>query len=242
MRRYVTRLFQGSHSIWLSAFTFSLLAIAVSIAIAIGLGALFRLDAATTARWYSAIFISLSLCMGGFVAYKKLEIFRDFEPHLTVSHRISHRPMGAGYRVLTVTADLSNDSKVSTSIQSGYFRIYWLAPYSSPDIESMMDNAIITQTDNGSQPVIGDLNLVHISHLDTSKERDIIIEPGETHSETYNFPLRDDVLESVFIETYFENPNWTPEGSSARFWGTRSPYDFEDTDVTSSDPAIADSL
>lgn len=74
--------------------------------------------------------------------------------------------------------------------------------------------------------MIGDLNLGVISYLDLPRERDIIIEPGETHSETYNFPLRDDVLESVFIETYFENPNWREEGRSARFWGARSPYDF----------------
>ena len=167
--------------------------------------------------------------MGGFVAYRKLEIFRDFEPHLTVSHRMSHRPMGAGYRVLTITADLRNDSKVSTSIQSGYFRICWLAPHSPENIESIMDNSRINQNSDDDSLVIGDLILGTISYLDISTEEDIIIEPGETHSETYNFPLRDDVLESVFIETYFANPKWTSEGSSARFWGARSPYDFKDT-------------
>ncbi len=228
LRIFGVKLFQGSHSIWLSAFVFSLLVIAISISIAFGLGTLFRLDAATTARWYSAVFISFSLCMGGFVAYRKLEIFRDFEPNITVSHRITHRPMGPGYRVLTVTADLRNDSKVSTSIQSGYFRIYWLAPYSAKNIDSIIDQARITQHDDDSLLVIGNLDLISIIDLDISKERDIIIEPGETHSETYNFPLRDDVLESVFIETYFENPNWGSQGSSARFWGTRSAYDFKD--------------
>ena len=226
---FVTRLFRGSHTIWLLAFAFSLSVIAVSIFIAFLLGTLFRLDAATTARWYGPVFVSLSICVGGFVAYRKLETFRDFQPHLTVSHRISHRSMGPGYRVLTVTADMRNDSKVSTSIQSGYFRICWLAPHSPENIESIIDNSRIYQSGDDASLMIGDLNLGVISYLNLPRERDIIIEPGETHSETYNFPLRDDVLESVFIETYFENPNWKSEGSSARFWGARSPYDFKYT-------------
>ena len=167
--------------------------------------------------------------MGGFVAYKKLGIFRDFEPNITVSHSVSHRPMGPGYRVLTVTADLRNDSKVSTSIQSGYFKLYWLAPYSAADIESIIDNATVVYNEEASLKTIGDLSLGSICQLNISKDLGIIIEPGEVHSETYNFPLRDDVLESVFIETFFENPNWRAEGTSARFWGTRSPYDFNDS-------------
>ena len=212
----------------MSAVAFSLLVIVISIAAAFVLGSLFVLDSTTTARWYSAVFISFGLCMGGFVAYKKFEIFRDFEPNITVSHSVSHRPMGPGYRVLTVTADLRNDSKVSTSIQNGYYKIYWLAPYSTADIESIVDNARVVQHGYDSLMTISDLSLGSICHLDISKERGIIIEPGEIHSETYNFPLRDDVLESVFIETYFENPNWGSQGSSARFWGTRSAYDFKD--------------
>ena len=225
----VAKLFRRSHTIWLVAFAFSLSVVAVSIFIAFVLGTLFRLDAATTARWYGPVFVSLSLCVGGFVAYRKLETFRDFEPHLTVSHRLSHRPMGPGYRALTVTADLRNDSKVSTSIQSGYFRICWLAPHSTENIETIIDNSRNDQNDNDVSTMIGDLNLGVISYLDLPRERYIIIEPGEIHSETYNFPLRDDVLESVFIETYFENPSWSSEGSSAKFWGARSPYDFKDT-------------
>lgn len=229
LSRYIAKIFQGSHSIWLSAFVFGLSVIAVSILIAFVLGTLFRLDAATTARWYGPVFVSLSLCVGGFVAYRKLETFRDFEPHLTISHRVSHRSMGPGYRVLTVTADLRNDSKVSTSIQSGYFRICWLAPHSPENIESILNNSRANQNQDSDSMMIGDLDLGSISYLDVSREPDIIIEPGETHSETYNFPLRDDVLESVFIETFFENPNWRAECTSARFWGTRSPYDFNDS-------------
>ena len=235
-----TRLLKGSYPIWIFGVIGSSLVIVPTLVVFFGIGILFSFDMATAARWYSAIFVSFGLCMGGIVAYKKLEIFRDFEPNITVSHRVSHRPMGAGYRVLTVTTDLRNYSKVSTLIQSGYFKIYWLAPYSTAAIESITEDARIVQKDSDTLMTIGDLSLGSICQLDISKDLGIIIEPGEIHSETYNFPLRDDVLESVFIETFFENPQWVPESSSARFWGTRSAYDFKDTDVTLSEQANSD--
>ena len=54
--------------------------------------------------------------LAGLFAYRRLNVFRTFYPHLTISHEISHRFVGNSYAHISVTAILQNGSKC----QSGY--------------------------------------------------------------------------------------------------------------------------
>ena len=46
----------------------------------------------------------VAIIVGGVVAFLKLQVFRDFEPHLTISNSISHRLLGTKYVHVAVTA------------------------------------------------------------------------------------------------------------------------------------------
>ena len=47
-----------------------------------------------------------AIVTGGIFAYYKLQLFRDFKPHLTISHNISHRILSDSYMHIDVTATL----------------------------------------------------------------------------------------------------------------------------------------
>ena len=54
----------------------------------------------------------VAIGLAGLFAYQKLNVFRTFYPHLTISHEISHRFVGDSYVHLSVTAILQNNSNV----------------------------------------------------------------------------------------------------------------------------------
>ena len=52
-----------------------------------------------SARLFQAVGAVTVIVVGAVVAYQRLQIFRTFQPHLTITHEISHRPVGrASYR------------------------------------------------------------------------------------------------------------------------------------------------
>ena len=65
-------------------------------------------DAAKTVQ---ALGTLAAILAGGVFALYKLQVFRDFQPHLTITHEISHRPIGDSYVHLDVTVTLRNSSK-----------------------------------------------------------------------------------------------------------------------------------
>ncbi len=79
----------------------------------------------------------VAILAGGVVAFIKLQVFRDFEPHLTISNSISHRLVGTKYVHIAVTATLHNSSKVKVEIRSGFFRLQQLAPVSDEEVERL---------------------------------------------------------------------------------------------------------
>ena len=72
---------------------------------------------------------------GGIFAYRKLQLFRDFEPHLTVTQSVSGRPVGTQYAHIAVTATLYNSSKVKVEVRESLFRIHQIQPLSDEDVE-----------------------------------------------------------------------------------------------------------
>ena len=92
-----------------------------------------------SARSIHAIGILVAICIGGVFAYKRLQVFRTFEPHLTISHRVSHRYTGDSYVHIDVTATLYNSSKVQVELREGFSLLQLVAPASDEHIEAIYE-------------------------------------------------------------------------------------------------------
>ena len=53
-----------------------------------------------------------AIVLGGVFAFYKLEVFRDFQPHLTIAQEVTHRRVGKQYIHISIDARLTNSSKV----------------------------------------------------------------------------------------------------------------------------------
>ena len=81
-----------------------------------------------SARLFQAVGAVAVIFVGGALAYQRLQIFRTFEPHLSISQEISHRFVGEDYLHLVVTADLHNNSKVKVELREAFFSLLVVAP------------------------------------------------------------------------------------------------------------------
>ena len=95
-------------------------------------------DAATAVQ---AIGILVAICVGGVFAYQRLQIFRTFEPHLTITHKVSHRHIGDSYTHIAVTATLRNSSKVQVELRDGFFRLQKITPLPDEEVEALYAQA-----------------------------------------------------------------------------------------------------
>ena len=175
-----------------------------------------------SARSIHAIGILVAICVGGVFAYQRLQIFRTFEPHLTISHNICHRYIGDSYAHIDVTATLRNSSKVQVEIREGFALLQLVAPVSDENIEAMYAERL----NDGSSQQLQWTTLDEI-HREWTSGR-LIVEPGESHPETYEFVILNNV-ESVIIYTYFYNPRFSSDSNnSAEGWVATTVYDIVD--------------
>ncbi len=56
---------------------------------------------------------AFAILAGGFFVAYKLEVFRDFAPHLTITHAITHRAVGDSYVHISMSVTLHNSSRVT---------------------------------------------------------------------------------------------------------------------------------
>lgn len=144
-------------------------------------------------------------------------MFRDFEPHLTISHSITHCPISDSYLHIAVTAHLENSSKVHVEIRKGLFRLQHIAPASDAGVEALYADVFRDREDKHLQwPTLDEAEL-------TWNSGDLTVEPGESHPETYEFIVSKDV-ESVFVYTYFHNSRHH-RSSQAPGWARGTAYD-----------------
>ncbi len=164
-------------------------------------------------------FTVVAIVVGGVLAFYKLQIFRDFEPHLTISNSISHRLLGTKYVHVAVTATLHNSSKVKVEIRSGFFRLQQLAPASDEEVERLYAQVFTNAEEEYLQwPILDQVRR-------SWNVGELIVEPGESHSETFEFVVATEI-ESVIIYTYFYNPQHSPEPRSTEGWYTTAIYDI----------------
>ena len=159
---------------------------------------------------------------GGIFAYRKLRVFRDFEPHLTVTHEVTHRRIGTQYTHIAVTATLKNSSNVRVEIREGYFQLSQIAPIDDDSIVALYRQTF--DNDGGD-----DIQYIQWPLLDNltraSDANPLVIEPGEAHLETGEFIVSSEV-ETVLIFSYFYNSQFVEGSKSAQGWTATTAYDI----------------
>ncbi len=162
---------------------------------------------------------TLAIVVGGFLAYRRLQIFRTFEPHLTITNKVSHRPVGESYVHVAVTATLHNSSKVKMEFREAVILIQKIAPVTDDVVE-------VLYAEYAEAFEKGEFKNIQWKTLDkiplTWEKNVVIVEPGEMHQETCEFIVPRDV-ESAIIYSYFYNSRvpQVPQG-----WGATTVYDI----------------
>ena len=82
-----------------------------------------------------------AIVIGGVFAWRKLWWLRTFQPHITITHSVSHRPVGTQYIHLAVVATLYNSSRVKVEIQEGVFQLAQVSPIEDDQLLSMYRSA-----------------------------------------------------------------------------------------------------
>ena len=77
----------------------------------------------------------------GVFAWRNLWWLRTFQPHITITHSVSHRPVGTQYIHLAVVATLYNSSRVKVEIQEGVFQLAQVSPIEDDQLLSMYRSA-----------------------------------------------------------------------------------------------------
>ena len=161
----------------------------------------------------------LAIVVGGVFALVKLQVFRTFEPHLTVTHEIHHRAISPGYAHIDVTARLHNSSRVKVELREADIRLQLVAPITDVVAEGLYDDALADNSDNYAQwPMLSEMK----RNWDGG---DLIIEPGAIHRESFDFVVSSDIA-SVRVYTYFYNPAFEEGKRVAEGWRSTTVYDI----------------
>ena len=156
---------------------------------------------------------------GGIFAYRKLQLFRDFEPHLTITQSVTHRPVGRQYVHIGVIVTLHNSSKVKVEIRDFFFRMHQISPLSNEDIENLYINAFRSEDHSDIDwPVMENV-------AKELRRNELVIEPGEYHHEPFEFIVSERV-ETVLIYSYFYNRKYSQNSQSAQGWAATTFYDI----------------
>ena len=149
-------------------------------------------------RIAQAVATIIALALGGIFAWRRGFIFRHQQPHVTISHDVTHRPIGYGYLHIEVTATLHNTSRVKVEFRDGLFTVEQLAPVDGDMAERLFDDVIDKDFyESPKWDVLGE------RRLQWGKD-ELIVEPGEMATTTFEHILSN-AIESVLVTTYFYN-------------------------------------
>ena len=152
-------------------------------------------DGSTIAQ---AVATVVAIGVGGLFAWRNAQIFRARAPHVTISHEVSHRFVGTEYVHIAVTAILHNRSRVNIEFRDGLFIIQQIAPSLDEDVEELYASVFLDHEHEDLQwPTLEQARR-------TWDEDELIVEPRESETETFEFIVSTDV-ESIVITSYFYN-------------------------------------
>ena len=166
-----------------------------------------------------SIITILAILVGGVFAILKFQLFRDFEPHLSISQVVSHRFVGSKYVHIAVTSLLSNNSRVRLELNSGFVRVQKIAPTTDADVVDLYAQVFLQNEQEDLQwPTLDEFQR-------TSTRERLMIEPGESHQETCEFIISVDV-QSILVHTYFYNSRYSLGSRSAEGWAATTFHDM----------------
>ena len=199
--------------------TVSLVAALIALAVALGcwVSDLDRLLSLTGA--VQSIVTILAIVVGGFWAYRKVQVFRDFEPHLTIVQKVSHRDLSPQYVHVFVNATLYNGSKVKIEVREANFWLQRMGPLTDDEAADLYAQVFIDGTENVIQwPIYDEVKR-------TWNEGELVIEPGESHHESYEF-IVSKAIGSILAYAYFKNLGHKLHARNAPGWSVTTAYDI----------------
>ena len=171
-----------------------------------------------------ALAAATAIGLGGVFALFKLQVFRDLTPHLTISHEVIHSPISPSYTLINVTVELRNSSKVHVELREAIFRLQKVAPLSD-EVAARLYGATYEDGERATE------RWPELSEVERRwAEGELIVEPGESHREAYDFLVSTDVS-AARVYTFFHNPSFQEGGGLARGWGATTVYDMRDYDT-----------
>ena len=216
MKRFLPHTQRGRAA--LAALAVALTVSALFLGLAVWSDAAHLKDAAAVVQ---ALTTAAAIGIGGALAWFKLQIFRDFTPHLTISHEVGHRVISPSYALIDVTVVLHNGSKVHVELRDAIFRLQKVAPLSDEDVVELYDE--VYANGEPARARWPKLNEVERSW----GEGELMVEPGESHRESCDFIVSTDVA-AARVYTFFHNPSFQEGGGMARGWGATTVYDARD--------------
>ena len=167
---------------------------------------------------------AVAILVGAYYAQARLRVFRTFSPHLTIDQDVKHRPVSDEHIHIGVTVTLRNTSRVHVGLREAHALIAGLSRISPEETAYLYS----TRTAGSGPPRI---KWPEIERQEPEwDEGELVIEPGEAHSELFEFIIERNVYESVFLYTYFNNPQHKGGGGSARGWAAATVYDIMDAE------------
>ena len=156
-----------------------------------------------------------AVILAGIYAIAKWELFRDFEPHLNVSHVVRHRNIGESYVHLDVTATLHNSSKVQVGLRRGFLVLQSISPSTDEGIEKVYAEAFAGEyVEDFGWPVLEE-------EVREWGRGELAIEPGEVHKEVEFIISRE--VHTVQVYTFYYNQQSSDEATG---WSMATVYDI----------------
>ena len=175
-----------------------------------------------------AVATIIAIGLGGVFAWRRGFLFRHGQPHITIDHQITHRPVSPEYIHIEVTATLRNTSLVKVEIRDGLFIVQQLAPASGDYVSDLYRRAFVDRNPRYYQP----LEWAYLEEIPRVWNPDeLIIEPGSSAAVTFEYVVAGEI-QSALITTHFYNTKVLgkiPAGtdprhaeSRRRWWGWRA--------------------
>ena len=166
-----------------------------------------------------AVFTIFAIVVAGLFAIFKLQLFRDFEPHLTISQEVSHRFSSSSYIHIAVTSTLHNSSKVKVKVLKGLCRVQQILPVTDEEFIRLSDQAF-----KGSTYEFFQWYTLQEAKR-TWEKYPVVVEPGESHQETYEFMIGSEVR-SILAYTYIYNSRRRQGSQDVVGWHGTTVYDI----------------
>ena len=99
-----------------------------------------------SARIFQVIVTAVAIFIAAVFALFKLQIFRVFAPHLTISQGVSYRPIGESYIHIDVAATLQNNSRVKVDLIEGLFLLQKIAPMEDHNVAFLHAQVFVDRT------------------------------------------------------------------------------------------------